>query len=117
MEKPKLSYEQYYNIYGCGEVVKIPQNEFTFYARLATEEVAGMCTGDEKAENEESVLLCICEVAEAIYSSRKQGNIESENIDGYSVKYKSVPDLSREIRGIVLKHLGTTNMVYKGVEA
>lgn len=117
MEKPKLSYELYYNVYGCGEVVKIPQNEFTFYARLATEEVASMCTGTAYAANEESVSLCICEVAEAIYSSRKQGNITSENIDGYSVKYGGGPDLRREIRGIVLKHLGATGMVYKGVEA
>lgn len=115
MQKINLSYETYYNLYGCGAVVKIPQSEFLFYARLAAEKVASECTGEYTAENEESLLLCTAEVAEAIYLDEKSGNIESETIDGYSVKYSGERDIGRKIHDIILKHLANTTLLYKGV--
>ncbi len=116
MEKPRLSYEFYYNTYSCGEMAKIPQNEFSFYARLADEEISSECTCDIPEAHEDALKLCMCEVAEALYLAEKHGNVKSENIDGYSVTYGERPALKREVQRIILKHLASTGALYKGVE-
>ena len=117
---------QYYNKdYLCGRDSKIPNNEFKYWARLASAELQLRTFGrlDNLIEYPEEVKMCCCEVAEKLYLSEsvkdENGLIQqSYSNDGDSGTYK-VDELSEEavrnnIDSAVNKWLGRTGLLYLG---
>ena len=116
MQKPKISYEYYANEYNTFRECVIPPEDFDFYLRRAWAELDCICTGECTDSNKETVINTVCAVADILYTADKTADVRSESIDGYSVTYAGRDDYSRSVRGVILKNLGNTGLLYAGVE-
>ena len=118
----------------------IPEEKFSYYSSRASEYVDQQ-TYDRLAkgvpeEFADKVSSCCCEIAESLYrfssvygSGNGAGtNIASEKNGQYSITYRSSAEsISAELNGsgaglsdllysIISKHLGTTGLLFKGVD-
>lgn len=94
---------------------KIPPAEFPVWERRA-EKILSKITGgkSEKSCLEESVKVCVCEIAELLYEENTRSGIVSENNDGYSVRYEN-GDIKMQIANVVSIWLSGTDILYRGV--
>lgn len=104
----------YYSVYS-EEVPKIPPGEFSGLAERAVGEIKYMSPFTVEEPYTPEVLSCICEVAELLYETDKIRNIEREDIDGYSVTYRSGAEA--EIRRIIEKRLMNTGLLCRRLTA
>lgn len=136
-------YDYYKNSYG-GSL--ITEDKFSFTAARASdiidEATFSRLENSVPEEFSEKVRVCCCELAESIYSytvrtgdSESSGGassgIASEKIGQYSVTYQSESEeqakklslaigsdgnLDKLYYGIILKHLGNTGLMFRGVD-
>lgn len=92
----------------------IPKEEFPFWARKAAYELDRITCGNIR-EPTEAIKLCVCEIAELLYSDDKTGDITSENNDGYAVTYAKPKSQAARILDIAKTYLTGTGLLYRGV--
>lgn len=118
----ELTYNYYKETY-LGDIIP-SENDFKRAVRDARVILQHMVHMDPPEELKDSVHMCLCEAAELIYQSgsRKKKHegreIQSENIDGYSVTYTSSADsetVEMQVYGVIRKHLARTGLLYLGV--
>ncbi|MBE7031991.1 MAG: hypothetical protein E7401_03405 [Ruminococcaceae bacterium] len=115
MQKVNVDYAFYLNEFCCGGEATLPSGEFEKYIKRAKLEVSGL-GGKFYTDFEDEIRLCLCEVAEVLYSAAKSGNIKAESVDGYSVTFAENYNVRDRLRGIVVQRLGNTGILYAGVE-
>lgn len=102
----------------------VDATSFPFWERKASNEVRKYTFGniDETGTIPDVVQLCVCEVAENLYTfdKNKQNNsIASEKVGEYSVSYvngQTVEQIQQStIKGIVYTWLAETGLMYCGV--
>ena len=117
--------EAFYNeIYLLGKKPVISSG-FLFYARQASMIIDRYTFGRlDYVENvPEAVMMCCCELAEAVFQSEDQQNKSdgkiSEKIGTYSVSFASAKEATdaaaERQRAIVMKWLEDTGLCYQGV--
>ncbi|MBQ9757162.1 MAG: hypothetical protein IJW15_01935 [Clostridia bacterium] len=117
MLKNKISFEFYYNTYNCQSEGVLNAENFDRYINRAKRVLDSfICCDSLKSEESLAVMLCVCEIAEALYREENISAIKSENIDGYSVTFEREGCGKKKIRDIVLGRLGKTGILYSGVE-
>ncbi len=103
---------------------KIPEQSFSKYEYKARIELDRFTFGRLKGlpDIPQEVQQCICEMAEYLYDDEQKktqnNGISSESTDGYSVTYqkeKSRTAVEKELYQIVVKHLGRSELLYRGV--
>ncbi len=117
MKRLDLSFEYYFNVYSGGQKGVLNGQSFdSFRLRAERELLTYGLANVETDEFDEEIRLCVCEIAEAIFSFNSVGKVKSESVDGYSVTYAEGGSLSDEIRRIILRRLGDTGLLFAGVE-
>ena len=93
-----------------GENAKIPLDSFDIWEWRAEMYLKSFCTvlPDSKAAK-----MCICEIAELLYSQNMRDGIESESNDGYSVKYTK-GDIKTKAYNIAKLYLSSSGVMYRG---
>ena len=115
MQKVDVTYGFYLCEFCCGGEVTLPSGDFDKFVKRAKHRISGLGVKFlSKFENE--IKLCICEVAEALFTANKSTNIKSESIDGYSVTFGDGNDIKQKIKDIVIMRLADTGILYAGVE-
>lgn len=94
---------------------KIPTAEFPLWERRAEFELARITGGRSAGTEDDRVKLCICEMAELLFTESRREGISSENNDGYSVTYEK-GDIKRKLCEIAKTQLSSTDFLYRGVE-
>lgn len=115
MQKIDISYAFYCNRFCCGGERVLPIAEFEKYIENARMSLNGF-GAEYSLDFEEDIKLCLCEMAEVLYSGNRASNIKSESIDGYSVTFEEPTDRNKRLREIALKRLGETGLLYAGVD-
>ncbi len=102
----------------------IPSDAFGYYARLGALEIRfATCDREIPEEQTETVKLCCCHLAHAIYlsdqHSNEAGGKTSERVGSYSVTYGGAEEqqarISGEKRRILRLWLADTGLLYAGV--
>lgn len=93
---------------------KIPASLFPLFERRAENELMYITGGKIKGKDDECIKVCICEMAEFLYSCLESRGIKSENNDGYSVTYLE-RDIKRELLKIAQVNLNETEFLFRGV--
>ncbi len=96
-----------------GNCAKIPREELMLWLKRAAAELSLLTMGRSEENIGDNMAMCICEIAEHLYESSARSHIESENNDGYSVKYKN---RDRKIAQIAKRYLAGTGLLYRGDE-
>ncbi len=94
-----------------GNSARIPGEELMLWLKRAAAELSRLTLGRAEKIRDDKVAICICELAEYMYDSEKRSHIESENNDGYSVKYKSG---DTKITEIAKRYLSGSGLLYRG---
>lgn len=116
----------YMEDYLSGRKGKVPIDEFSYWAMLATSEIKNLTFGRvESLESvPEEVKMCCCEVAEKLYAAEavkgKNGLIlQSYGNDGQTGTFKvdemSESSIQKSVAGIIRKWLVRTGLMYCGV--
>jgi len=92
---------------------KIPLEIFDLWEKRAVMQINQYTARDISKELDDDVKMCICEVAEFLYEASKRSGIESENNDGYSVKFQNYQNEKR-ILGIVKMWLSGSDLLFRG---
>ena len=92
---------------------KIPLETFDLWEKRAVMQINSYTTRDISEEADDNIKMCICEVAEFLYESAKRSGIESENNDGYSVKFQKSQNES-DICNLVKMWLAGSDLLYRG---
>ena len=113
----KVCFEFYFNSFCGGKNGVIPAEAFDRCIRQAEREIGSylLCKA-VSAENESLLKLCLCEVAELLFSSEKNGDLKSETIDGYSVVFADKADEKENVRKVIFQRLGASGLLFAGVE-
>lgn len=111
-----MKFEFYFNVFRRGTSGVIPPTEFERYVMLAEKALEGYVMHETIPEDSETVKLCLCEVAELLFRSEKNGCVKSESVDGYSVTFSDKKSADEEVRRIILQRLGKSGLLYAGVE-
>lgn len=114
--KNNVSYEYYRDTYNSGYDGVVPPEFFPMYAAKARYEVSAMLTSDKTEAYTETVSLCMCEIADKLYTEDRKMGVKSESTDGYTVTYTDGGNLSRDIKKIIIRWLGNSGLLYSGVE-
>ena len=101
--------------YLFGRESVMPDSEFTYWENKASRIVDALTSdrlrdADTMASNREAVVQCVCELAEYLFWTEDSLGKKSQGGNGYSITYEKGGD-----RGIVLKHLGRTGLMFRGV--
>lgn len=116
----------YQKNYLQGRSQTVPDQEFSYWAMLATTKIKNLTFGrvDELSEIPEDVQMCCCEVAEKLYQGEqaKSDNgmiLQSYGNDGETATFKA-DDLtesavSMAVEGIIHRWLSGTGLMYCGV--
>ncbi len=127
----------YYSGTYCGSL--IPEEKFSYYSARASEyidkQTFDRLLSGVPQELANKVSSCCCELAENIYrfapispENSSSADIASEKVGQYSVSYRSGSEKISSMLGkkdagltdllysILSKHLGTTGLLYKGVD-
>lgn len=115
MQKVNVTYYFYLSEFCCGGEATLPSGEFDKFVKRAKLRVSGLGV-KFVSEYEEEIKLCICEVAEALFTEAKSSNIKAESIDGYSVTFEDGNNIKEKVKDIVVMRLGNTGILYAGVE-
>lgn len=117
--------EFYLNEYLSGKDAVLPEQSAVFWLRKAQETLKTFTFDniDENAAIPYEVKMCICEIAELLYSDEKratlQGGIASESVEGWSKHYESSQQteahLKIKIKSCVTTWLADTGLLYCGV--
>ena len=116
MQKIDVSYGFYYEKYCNGQKGPLPENSFDIYACKAWRELESVLTCEYNEELSEKVKFTVCEIAEELYLRKDIAGKKSESIDGYSVTYADNNFIRKNIARIALRNLGSTGLLYMGVE-
>jgi len=116
MQKIDVSYGFYYEKYCNSQKGPLPENSFDIYACKARRELESMLTCEYNEELSEKVKFTVCEIAEELYLRKDIAGKKSESIDGYSVTYADNNFIRKNIARIALRNLGSTGLLYMGVE-
>ncbi len=115
MQKTDVSFAFYYNEFCCGGEAALPAEEFEKYIRRAENVLGGFGVSYcDSFENE--IKLCLCEMAELIYSGEKRQGIKAETIDGYSVTFAEKQNANNELLKVALRRLEKSGLMYAGVD-
>ena len=98
-----------------GGDTKIPAAAFSLWEKRAIAELSDLTSGRISEFDDDNIKMCICEMAELIYDCFCARGVESENNDGYSVKYQN-RDIKQELIKIANTYLGKTGYLYRGVD-
>lgn len=98
----------------CGGNPKIPSEEYERFEKSAERELSRITGGKSDSSKEDEVLRCICEIAEVLYVEALRLGIESENNDGYSVKY-NLENTKQTLVCLAERYLCGTDYLYRGV--
>ena len=109
-----MSILDFYNENYGGDT-KIPAAAFSLWERRALTELMDLTSGRIAEKDDDNTKMCICEMAELMYDYCQSRGIESENNDGYSVRYKK-RDIKQELFKIANTYLGKTGYLYRGVD-
>lgn len=104
-----MTYAEYRAVFG--DLAKIPEDAFDVWILRSTLEINRYITVSVEGLEEDMARLCICEVAELLYSYAERDGIVSENTDGYSVSYD---DKGLELYPVIKRCL--PGYVYRGVD-
>ena len=111
-----MDYSFYLNDYLAGRSPLIPDEDFTICARSANkrlERYIGAVPETEEAK------LCVCELAELIYSDGQVGRaVTSERTGDLSVTYESAEarakSLTTALRECVYRYFADSGLLYRG---
>jgi len=92
---------------------KIPLETFDIWEKRAVKAINNYTARDISKELDDNIKMCICEVAEFLFEASKRSGIESENNDGYSVKFQNLHNGSN-INSIVKMWLSGSDLLYRG---
>ena len=103
--------------FNYGTAAKIPEEHFMLWEKRAEAELKKLTSGRlQAAEITDDIKLCICEIAEALYTAESRKGISSENNDGYSVTYdKDGASSDKVITEIAKRYLAGTDLLFRGV--
>lgn len=111
----------FYRTYLEGSAAVIPQNDFYFYARKASARIKQYTLDNIGEEIPESVKLCCCELAEALYkfeNSKSAGGVTSEKVGDISVSYEGAETVGRaesaKVKEIIYSWLADTGLLCRG---
>lgn len=96
-----------------GSDAKIPLEKFGLWEKRALAEINCILARKLPEDDDENAKMCICEVAEFLYENEKRNCIQSENTDGYSVRFETV-DKKKELFGIIKKWFSGSELLYRG---
>lgn len=100
----------------------IPQERFEYLSARASDymdwQTFGRLENGFPEEYSEKVKKCCCALAESEFELERSGNISSEKNGNYSVTYslKSEESQSSEKKRITARYLGSTGLLYRGVD-
>ena len=94
---------------------KIPASLFPLWARRAEAELDYITNRKIIEKDDDTIRMCVCEMAEFLYNECQKDGISSENNDGFSVTYQN-RDIKQELMKIAKTYLGATNLLYRGVD-
>ena len=116
------TYKFYTETYLSGKEAVLDAASFPYWERKASSTIRNMTFGniDETKEIPEAVQMCVCEVAELLYTQdkkTKESGVASEKVGDYSVSYhvQSEEEKKAEIRNVVVQWLAGTGLMYCGV--
>jgi len=113
----EIKFEFYFNKYNCQNDGELTPENFDLYIERAKRELGSFCNVEAAImQKSESVMLCICEIAENLCREENTYSIKSENIDGYAVTFERKQNINSKIKKIVCRCLGDTGLIYAGVE-
>ena len=98
----------------CGGELKIPVAEYPRWERCAENELLRITGGKSADSDDERLKICICEMAEILYTKENLGGILSESTDGYSVSYEK-NNIKSALYEVAKRNLSGTNFLYRGV--
>lgn len=117
--------EFYLNEYLSNKEPVLPTQSAVFWLRKAQMKLKTFTFDniDESATIPYEVKMCICEIAELLYSDDKratsQGGVASESVEGWSKHYESSQQteehLQSKIKSCVITWLADTGLLYCGV--
>lgn len=116
MLKIDVGYSYYFNDFCKGQSPVLSDEKFEVYKSRATRFLTGVCLEDVAKGFEEELRDAVCAIAEKLFEINRQGNIKSENIDGYSVTYAETEKAGTELLETANLYLGKSGMLYAGVE-
>ena len=93
-----------------GKNAEIPLDCFELWAERAKTYIESLCTA---LPDIDATKMCICEVAELLYTRSDRDGIESETNDGYSVKYEK-GDIKTAVYEIAKRYLASSGALYRG---
>ena len=96
-----------------GDNAKITAEAFPLWIKRAEAELSGITLGKSENSDDYKVKLCLCEMAECLFENSMRCGIESENNDGYSIKY-SKRDIKNLLNDIAKRYLSGTGLLYRG---
>lgn len=116
-----VSYEYYVSTFGGST---IPESDFETFERDAERDVNYYTFGrlNRLSEPDEAVLMCICDVAEQLFSRKVElgdNPLESYSNDGLSGKFadsNSTEAFGRRELLTIAKWLADTGLLYKGLD-
>lgn len=116
------TYEFYTETYLSGKEAVLSAASFAYWERKASNEVRNMTFGniDESREIPKDVQMCVCEVAELLYTQdkkAKESGVASEKVGDYSVTYRvqSEGEKVAEVKNTVVQWLANSGLMYCGV--
>ena len=108
-----VDYNYYSNVYQ-GEV---PNDKFN-QLEIKASGILNYYTFSRIENIDENVKLAICELVDNLYEIEQADTkgVQSEKVGSYSVTYSSIhkKELKQEQKGIILKYLGHTGLLYRG---
>ncbi len=114
--KNNLSFEFYFNVFCGGKNGVLSRDVFDRFALAAERELSGFVAPDQFGKiPSETLLVCLCEIAELLFVSEKNSGIKSERVDGYSVTFSDGDEFRGKVRRIVLQRLGHLGVLFAGV--
>lgn len=114
-------YTFYTENYLSGKEAVLDAAFFPYWERKACNAVRGLTFGNIKESGEipEAVRMCVCEVAELLYTQEeraKESGVASEKVGDYSVTYRTQMETEKntEVRKVVTEWLAGTGLMYCG---
>ena len=114
------SWENYRSLYLLEKDPVIPETDFPHYAKMASAKVDASTFGRLKREetfelHKDEVSLCVCELAEFLFTTNDQRGLSSVSVTGHSMSFDKKQN-KQDIREIITRYLGDTGLLFSGVE-
>lgn len=114
MTEIDVSFAFYYNEFSYGNGGVLSEEVFEKYIEKAKSMLASFGVSYSESFLKD-IRLCLCEIAEVLYTQDKIGKLKSEAIDGYTATYQEKQNIRKDVSEIALRRLGASGLLYAGV--